>query len=236
MSKRQEIRDRRRKEQRSRMLRLVTWIAVLAVGILGLIILQTQLALRHIVTPELYPYQNTDGRAIGDPDAPVVMEVFSDFQCSACDIFHDETTHGLIEQYVDTGTVYLIYRHFPIIDQNSARKESHDAALASMCASEQGMFWEYQDILFENRTGENVGAFIEPRLEKFAENLGLDMDQFNTCIDEERYSADVEADYNAGLALGIGSTPTLVINGTLYVGAYPLTQLAPIIEAELQGP
>lgn len=235
MSKREEIRERRQREQRKRMLRLVTWIGIVAIGILALVILQTQLALRNIVMPEIYPYEGTDGTAIGDPNAPVVIEVFSDFQCSACEIFHDETVHDLIETYVDTGKVYLVYRQFPIIDQNAARKESQDAALASLCAAEQGRFWEYQDVLFENRTGENVGAFVSARLEKFAENLGLEMTQFSTCLDEGRYRADVEADFTLGQELGISSTPTLVINGTLYVGAYPLASLAPIIDAELDG-
>ncbi|MGD8604662.1 MAG: thioredoxin domain-containing protein [Anaerolineales bacterium] len=235
MSKREEIRDRRRREQRRRMLRLVTLIAVVALGVLILVVIQTQLSLRNIVMPDVYPYQNTDGRAIGDPDAPVVIELFSDFQCSACDLFHDETTQALIESYVDTGQVYLIYRNFPVIDQNTARKESHDAAMAAMCAAEQGMFWQYQDVLFENRTGENVGAFIPARLEKFAENLGLDMQQFNTCIDEERYQAEIDADLAEGLASNVSATPSLLINGTLYVGAYPLSDLSPIIEAQIQG-
>lgn len=235
MSKREEIRDRRRKEQRRRMLRLITWIAVAAVGVFLLIFLQTQLSLRNIVMPEVYPYQNTDGRAIGDPNAPVVIELFSDFQCSACDLFHDQTTQALVESYVDTGQVYLIYRHFPVIDQNTARKESHDAALASMCAGEQGMFWEYHDVLFENRTGENIGAFIPARLEQFAENLGLDMEQFNTCVGENRYRAEIDADLAEGQAVGVSATPSLVINGTLYVGAYPMAEVTSFIEAELQG-
>jgi protein-disulfide isomerase len=236
MSKREEIRERRRKEQRRRMLRLVTWIAVIAVGVLILVIIQTQLSLRNIVMPEVYPYQNTDGRAIGDPNAPVVIELFSDFQCSACDLFHDQTTQALVESYVDTGQVYLVYRHFPVIDQNTARKESHDAAQASMCAAEQGMFWEYHDVLFENRTGENVGAFIPARLEQFAENLGLDMEQFNTCVSEDRYRDEIDTDLAEGQEVGVNATPSLLINGTLYVGAYPMTELSSFIETELQGP
>jgi protein-disulfide isomerase len=235
MSKRQEIRDRRRREQRRRMLRLVTWIGILAVGVLALVIVQTQLALQNIVMPDIFPYENTNGTAIGDPNAPVVIEVFSDFQCSACEVFHEQSTQALIDAYVNTGQVYLVYRHFPIIDQRTARKESEDAALASLCAAEQGRFWEYHDVLFTNRTGENVGAFVSARLEKFAENLGLDMDQFVACLDDDRYRADMNADFADGQELGVGSTPTLVINGTLYVGAYPFTQLAPIIEDELLG-
>jgi protein-disulfide isomerase len=165
------------------------------------------------ITPVAYPM--VDGRAIGNPNAKVKIEVYEDFQCPACKLFTDDAEKQLFQStYISSGQVYYIDRLFPFIDSNSITKESHQAANGSMCALEQGRFWDYHDILFTNQGAENVGAFSDKRLQAFAESLGLEMISFNKCFSANKYSADIDADYQMGIAAGVTSTPSIFVNGT----------------------
>ncbi len=84
-----------------------------------------------------------------------------------------------------------------------------------MCASEQGKFWDYHDVLFANWNGENEGAFNDARLKEFAKSLELDVDAFNACFDEDRYADAVEADFNLGNEMGVSGTPSVFVNGVM---------------------
>ncbi len=235
MSKRELIRQRRQQERRRTILTAAIIIAAIALIITALIIFRTQAAVSGIVMPDFYEYpEQTDGRNMGDPDAPVQVVEFSDFQCSACEFFHDETLAQLVENYVSTGEVYFTYRSFPVIDAQAARKESQTAALASYCAAEQDRFWEYHDMLFANRIGENAGSFTAPRLEAMADLLNLDA-SFNDCLAEARYLDTLNEDIQIGRQFGVNSTPSFLINGKLVVGALPFEQFAAEIEQARAG-
>ena len=179
-----------------------------------------------------------DGRAMGDPLAPVVMEVFADFQCSACKAYADSVEKSLIEsEYISGGAVYYVFRQYPFMDRDVTTKESQQAANASMCAAEQGRFWDYHDMLFVNWGGENVGSFIDKRLVAFAENLGLNMEQFNTCFKDKKYETEIAAEFDMGAKYGVTGTPTVFVNGEVvtpgYVPSYD--DLVQAIEAVLAG-
>ena len=92
------------------------------------------------------------------------------------------------------------------------------AAEASECAGEQGKFWEYHDTLFLNWRGENVGAFSDENLKRFARDLGLDMEEFNRCLAERRYLPRIQQDFRDGQALGVRGTPTFFIDGQVIRG------------------
>jgi protein-disulfide isomerase len=233
MSKREQIRQRRQQERRRTLLTGVIIIAAIALVITALVILRTQAAISGIVVPDFYNYPaQTDGTAMGDPEAPVQVVEFSDFQCSACEFFHAETLAQVIDSYVQSGQVYFVYRSFPVIDARVARKESHTAALAGYCAAEQDNFWEYHDMLFANRIGENAGSFTTARLEAMADTLGLDS-SFDRCLAEERYLDRLNEDIQVGRDAGVNSTPSFLINGKLIVGALPFEQFAVEIEQAL---
>jgi protein-disulfide isomerase len=114
-------------------------------------------------------------------------------------------------QYVNTGKVRFSYNHFAFIGGNNG--ESIHAAEASECASAQGKFWEYHDLLFANQTGENVGAFASDKLKGFAERIGLDLARFNACYDAHTYNAVVVASNNQAAALGVKGTPAAFVIG-----------------------
>lgn len=233
MSKREQIRQRRQEERRRTLLTGVIIIAAIALVITALVIFRTQAAISGIVVPDFYNYpQQTDGTAMGDPEAPVQVVEFSDFQCSACNFFHDETLAQVVDSYVQSGQVYFIYRSFPVIDARVARKESHTAALAGYCAAEQDRFWDYHDMLFANRIGENAGSFTIARLEAMADLLGLDS-SFERCLAEEKYVDRLNEDIQLARDAGVNSTPSFLINGKLVVGALPFEQFAVEIEQAL---
>jgi protein-disulfide isomerase len=118
------------------------------------------------------------------------------------------------ENYVNTGKVRFGYFQFPFLGD-----ESHTAAQASECASDQGKFWEYHDYLFSHQNGENQGAFSADNLKKFAQEMGLDTQAFNQCLDSGKYKDVVDAQAQFARQLGVQSTPSFLINGTPMVGA-----------------
>jgi protein-disulfide isomerase len=133
--------------------------------------------------------------------------------------------------------VYYVFRHYPFIDKNTTTKESYQAAKASMCASDQDAFWDYHDMLFVNWNGENQGAFNDKRLAAFAEALGLNIEQFNSCFKGDTYESEIDADYDQGLKYGVQGTPTVFVNSTAvtpgYVPSYE--DLKAAIDAALAG-
>ncbi len=155
-----------------------------------------------------------NGKAIGNPNAKVKIEVFEDFQCTSCKQYVDSVEKQLLTStYISSGEVYYTLMEYPFIDTNSLTKESHQAANASMCALDQGKFWAYHDILYANQGVENGGSFNDKRLVAFAQSLGLDMTQFNQCFSQDKHSAEIEAEYQQGLSMGVTGTPTLFLNG-----------------------
>lgn len=109
---------------------------------------------------------------------------------------------------MDTGKARFVYRHFAFLGE-----ESVWAAEASECADEQGKFWEYHDILYENWSGTNVGAYSYNNLIGFADILELNSQQFANCMTERKYVERVRDDSEFAEANGVVSTPTVFING-----------------------
>jgi len=164
-----------------------------------------------------------DDPAIGPPDAPVLIVEFSDFQCSYCARFATETLGQILDAYGDQ--VRLVFRDFPL---TSMHTHAQKAAEASQCAYEQGEYWEYHDLLFQNQQALDVDS-----LKGYAQQLGLDTDAFNECLDSGQYSSEVQNDLTQGQSYGVTGTPTFFINGHLLRGAKPFSDFQAMIEEEL---
>jgi len=160
----------------------------------------------------------------GDPNAPVVMIEFSDFECPFCGRFYSQTLSQIEEKYINTGKVKLVYRDFPLSFHPNAQK----AAEAGECANEQGKFWELHDTIFENQNAISVSD-----LKGYAAGLGLNTSQFTSCLDSGKYAGEVASDIADGTAAGASGTPTFFINGQILVGAQPFSAFEQVIEAEL---
>jgi len=177
-----------------------------------------------LANPNLEPA--VQGNTMGDPNAPVVIEEFSDFQCGYCRQFFLQTEPALIEQYVATGKVYFMYRTLG----DWLGPGSQLLAEASYCASDQDMFWEYHDALFASQ---GQVAFTSDNLLKLAEDTGLDMNAFRSCVESYKYRPQVMKDKQDGLAAGVRGMPTFLINGKLIVGAQPFSVFQREIEVAL---
>ena len=147
------------------------------------------------------------------------MDVWEDFQCPGCQSYSQNYEPLIIQNYVETGKVFYTFHHWAFIDSQSATKESQQAANASMCAGEQGRFWDYHDLVFANWNGENQGAYNDKRLVAFAETLGLDMADFKSCFNANPYKDQIDQDYQAGSDWGVTSTPTIFVNGQKVVNS-----------------
>ncbi len=165
-----------------------------------------------VAPPAMSATDQVDGYSMGDPAAPVVVEVWEDFQCPFCHRFTYEVEPLIVEQYVKPGDARLVYRTLAFLGD-----ESQWAAVAADLAAEQNMFWPFHDYLWANYGGENNGAFHLDRLLQMGEAAGLDMDAFRAglVLDKARERfARIEADSAVdAYALGISGTPTVVVNG-----------------------
>ncbi len=224
MSKRAELREKRRRRQIRQRVTLYLFLGGVTLVIAAIILLPY---LQKIVLPLTINRPMTAGIGMGDPSAPVKIEGFADFECGHCKRFAETTELEIMEQYVKTGKVYFLFRHFPLYSPSIA------AAEASLCAAEQGKFWEYHDILFANQNLSDPDALSRPRLKAFADAIGLDSVGFEQCVEERRYKEDVEKDRFDGEAAGIHGTPSFLINGKLVVGAYRIDFFQQEIEAAL---
>jgi len=213
MSKRQILREKRQREEQRKRIISIGLIVIGALIVAGLIIyplLPKPPEEFTTITPGTYP--QTDMNTMGDPNAPVKLEVWEDFQCPACKNFSESVEALLIPNYIATGKVYYVFHQYPFIDDRSPTKESDQAANASMCAGEQGRFWDFKHIIFVNWNGENQGAYTDRRLLAFAESLELDMKKFETCFNSNAYKAQIDQDFADGVALGVDSTPSIFVN------------------------
>jgi protein-disulfide isomerase len=191
-----------------------------------------------ISTPEAISRQNVKFNAIGDPNAPIRIDEYSDFQCPFCGNFVFSTEASLIEQFVDTGKVYFVYHSFG----EFIGPESSSAAEAAYCAGDQEKFWEMHDLIFANQNGENIGTFSDRYLTAMAETLNLDMTAFQSCYDGNTYEDLITQDGLDGRAAGVvNGTPAFVlsysVNGVaktrLIEGAQPIEAFRTEIEAAL---
>jgi protein-disulfide isomerase len=186
----------------------------------------------NTAVPREWPQAN--GKSLGSPDAKVVVQDFSDFQCPYCEQFHKTTLQNMITDYVATGKVRLEFHHFIVIDLNTGGNESRRAAEASECANEQGRFWDYYNILYGNQRGEGQGAFIDANLKAMAKTLGLDTGKFNSCLDSGKYSKAVADDEALARQNKLSGTPSILVNGVLIPNPLDYAILRGAIDTELQ--
>lgn len=174
------------------------------------------------IAPEEYAW-------LGDPAAPVTIIEYADYGCPFCRIYAATTFPTLKERYIDPGTVFYIYKDFPVVSAQGAL-----AAQAAECAGAQGGYWPMHHKLLANPNEWNVDpAQALPIMQRYASVLGLDAAALRTCLTDQRYADEVHADLQEGWRLGINGTPTFLINGNLLSGAHQIDTFAAIIAQEL---
>jgi protein-disulfide isomerase len=166
------------------------------------------------VAPTLTPAAGmASGHGLGAEDAPVVLTVWTDYQCPICGTWGNGVEPALYERYVTEGKLRIEHRHYSFLGE-----ESFTAAVGAECAADQDRFWAYHSYLFANQVGENQGAFGAERLRKIAEASGLDLAAWDTCIADPAVRTAVEADAAEAKSIGITGTPTLIIGDWMQSG------------------
>lgn len=234
-TKREAAREKRKRRQRRQRIIIILGIVGVAAIIAALLIIPTLQPVGDIVTITPHERPMVDGRAMGDPNAPVTIEVYEDFQCPACKTFSEQIEPQIVDAYVSTGNVYYIFRHYPFLDDRAPRNESDQAANASMCAGNENRFWDYHDMLFANWNGENQGAFNDKRLVAFGEAIGLEMESFNECFNANANQEEIEADFQLATDSGVSGTPSVFVNGRLISPGFVPTfaEISEAVDAEL---
>ncbi len=166
---------------------------------------------------------------MGPKNAPVQMDIYTDFQCPFCGRFERETLPKLEQNYVKSGKLRITVHLFSFLGD-----ESIWATEAAYCANDQGKFWPYHDKLFNSQAGENQGAFSVPHLKAFAKELGLNTKTFNDCLDSHRYKQAVLDARDKASQRGVRSTPTIYINDKQILGAQPYQVFAQAIDEALK--
>ena len=180
-----------------------------------------------IETPTIpLPSGLAHGRALGEADAPVTIDIWADFQCPICKEFYADVEPQLRASYVQAGTVQLVFHDYAFIGQASI-----EAAAAARVSEAIGPgFWPFHDLLYANQGAENGTAFSQDRLASMAVLLGMDRTAFVTALADPSYATAVNQETAQGGQLGIDSTPTLVIDGKLYPGLPTFAQLSAVID------
>lgn len=167
---------------------------------------------------EPYTYTNPEGveisvaagtHYIGDPNAPVKVVEYADFQCPACANFATNAEDRLFRNYVETGRVQFIYHEFPLLQHANAKK----AAETARCAGDQGKFWQMHDVLFKRQVlwsdlGDPTSTFST-----YAKDLGLNTSEFDACLTGGTYTAQIDAAQEASAQAQVPATPTFIVNG-----------------------
>jgi protein-disulfide isomerase len=171
----------------------------------------------------------------GSNSAKVTLIEFGDFQCHFCARFATQTESQIDQQYISNGKVNMIFKHFAWYGPDSVA-----AAIASQCANDQGKFWEFHNILYQNQGEINTGWASKDNLEKFASQVeGLDRTQFDSCLDSGKYRSYVESDKSLATSLGFEGTPGFIVEKSdgsepvKITGAYPFATFQQAIDQKL---
>ena len=186
-------------------------VAVVAVGALGMsmrggAVVSEPVDLGDISNEDLVAL--AQGMVYGDPDAPVTIMEFGDYQCPACGSFATAIKPQVDLAYIETGQAKLVFHDFPL----SGHPNAFPAARAARCAGDQNQYFPYHDALFRNQQrwspkGNPAGDFVD-----YAGELGLDEGAFRRCLESDRHADVVTANQQLGMRLGVGGTPTLFVH------------------------
>ena len=166
---------------------------------------------------------------LGNPNAKISIVEFGDYQCTFCYKFHDKTLKMILEQYIIEGKVNFVYKDFPLNGPPSIM-----ASEASYCAQEQEKFWQYHDLIYENWEGENTGWLTRDALDRFAEDVQLDLSEFNSCMNNSKYHQKVLETEQFAREINIDATPSFIIfddtNAYRIIGAQPFEKFEQVLK------
>jgi protein-disulfide isomerase len=184
--------------------------AIFFVALIGLVVMMNNRQTRIEVTTLDLPETWIAGTTLGDPAAPVTIQVWEDFLCPHCRDWTAQIKPQLVDDYIQSGQVRLEFHHLPL---PSFEPGSSLGAQASLCAADQGAFWPYHDLLFGTAHNRGQAGFTFTALGEYANQLGLDRTRFTQCLSNQTHAVTINASRQTASQLGLQSTPSVLING-----------------------
>lgn len=182
------------------------------------------------VDSSIAPIAN-QGHVIGSDTAPVEIVEFADFECPACATFANLTEPDIRARLVTTGQVRFRFIDFPL----DMHRNTWAAHLAAWCAGDQGRFWEMHDAIFMNQDRWSGEATNNPErvLEPLARQVGLDLGQYQGCMESRKFIPQIRANYDEAVRRGIQSTPSFVIGNQVLLGTRSYDEFRTLVEREI---
>ena len=206
---------------------IIAVVGVVGVAALGWVVSRP----KQVVTldPATMPRVAAAGILKGNPDAPVQVIEFADFECPGCAHFATITGPDVMRRLVETGEVAFRFFDLPL-DMHRHSVPAHNAA---HCANEQGKFWEYHDLLFDGQFEWNTQGTRNPKrlFEGYARRVGLDLAQWRDCYDTGRMLPQIMANRDEANRLRVSSTPTFIIGDQMVSGSIPYDQFRRMVDA-----
>jgi len=166
---------------------------------------------------------------LGNSNAEITVVEFGDYQCTFCYKFHKDVMRKISEQYIESGDVNFVYKDFPLNGELSIL-----ASEASYCAQDQGKFWEYHNMLYDNWGGENTGWITNNALLGFARDAGLNLEEFNLCMNNSNFRQKVLDNEQFAMSINVAATPSFLVikENEFYriVGAHPLEKFEQVFQ------
>ncbi len=208
-----------------------------AIAKLELKLLQNQLPTKQAAEPVKISIDNDP--IIGNPDAPITIVEFSDFQCPFCARFHTQTLPSILEEYIEQGKVKLVFRDFPI---QSIHPNALPASVAAECANDQNKFREMHDTLFEKQSEWNKLETTEALslFSQYASDMQLDQEIFDSCLTSGKHISEIKKDLDDGKEYGVTGTPGFFVGNDQIgfvelKGAQPFESFKKVIDAQLNS-
>jgi protein-disulfide isomerase len=171
-----------------------------------------------------------EGHLRGDPNAPITIMEFADFECPGCGQFAALQGPDVKARIIDAGLANFRFYDFPL---TSIHQNTLAAHLAASCAEDQGKFWEMHDKLFAGQMDWSTQATTNPRkfFDTYAGEIGLDRAAFSSCFDSQKHLPKIQANAAAGTERGVSSTPTLVIGNKVYAGGLTYDRIKQLVDS-----
>lgn len=171
-----------------------------------------------------------EGYLRGNPNAPVTIMEFADFECPGCGRFATIAEPDLRARIIEPGLANFRYFDFPLTE---IHPNTLAASLAASCAADQGKFWEMHDEIFAGQDQWNGQVSSNPRklLDGYAQKVGVDMKAYGECMSSQKNLPRIQANKKAGTDRGVNSTPTIVINNTVYPGTISVDEIKRVVDS-----
>lgn len=199
-------------------------IAVVGIGALTYVTTRTKEGLNASPIDSTLPPVQSAGYVIGSATAPLEVTEFGDYECPACGRFATITEPDIRKNFVETGKIRWRFIDFPL----SMHKNTWQAARAAACADEQGKFWPFHDLLYQDQDQWNGEATNNPDklMKQFGKQVGADPGKFNECVDSKKYQAKIQAHYTLAMQRQVEQTPTFIVGDQQLAGAVTYDEMA----------